>query len=536
MMQQPYNNNKFLKYSLMAILIALVMVTIFIRLRFLPTPLDRDVGEYAYAGQLMLQGVPPYSLAYNMKMPGIYAAFAAILWAFGQTQYAVNFGVLLINTATIIMLYFLTKRYFGRIAACAMAVFFAILSISNHLQPSANAENFVLLFAVPGIFFLMKFLELRKMYSLVLCGLLFGISFSMKQHAAAFILFALVCIAYEFLKNKPVSFRKLIFSLSIFSFFAVLPFVVTCFLLYKCGVFGRFWFWTFDYARHYVTITSYKDGFSNLTFALKKVISGGALIWLLGLIGFAGIFWNKELKKYRFFITALIICSFLSLCPGLYFREHYFLLFLPALAIAAGLGVAEIVNSLKLGRAQAFAGPLLILIIWGQSFYVQRQYLTASDPDVISRLNFGFYPFPECLRIADYIRKNTIPDDKILVFGSEPEIYFYSQRRSATSFIYTYPLMEIQPFAEQMQREMINQIEANKPKYVVVVRTIDSWQPWPNSVKTIFEWSNDYFAKHYIQTGLVEIMKDTGQTFYYFDQPKQPQKPDGWLMILKRND
>lgn len=37
-------------------------------------PLERDEGEYAYAGQLMLQGIPPYQLAYNMKLPGTYAA------------------------------------------------------------------------------------------------------------------------------------------------------------------------------------------------------------------------------------------------------------------------------------------------------------------------------------------------------------------------------------------------------------------------------------------------------------------------------
>ena len=40
-----------------------------IRIRLLGIPLERDEGEYAYAGQLMLQGIPPYKLAYNMKFP-----------------------------------------------------------------------------------------------------------------------------------------------------------------------------------------------------------------------------------------------------------------------------------------------------------------------------------------------------------------------------------------------------------------------------------------------------------------------------------
>ncbi len=44
-----------------------------IRLRLVDVPLERDEDEYAYAGQLMLEGVALYTQAYNMKMPGIYA-------------------------------------------------------------------------------------------------------------------------------------------------------------------------------------------------------------------------------------------------------------------------------------------------------------------------------------------------------------------------------------------------------------------------------------------------------------------------------
>ena len=44
-------------------------LVIAIRIRLLGIPLERDEGEYAYAGQLILQGIPPYKLAYNMKFP-----------------------------------------------------------------------------------------------------------------------------------------------------------------------------------------------------------------------------------------------------------------------------------------------------------------------------------------------------------------------------------------------------------------------------------------------------------------------------------
>ena len=69
--------------------IALVIsFVVLIRIRLIDLPLERDEGEFAYVAQLMLQGVPPYVLAYNMKLPGTYGAYAVVLPLFGQTPAA----------------------------------------------------------------------------------------------------------------------------------------------------------------------------------------------------------------------------------------------------------------------------------------------------------------------------------------------------------------------------------------------------------------------------------------------------------------
>ena len=62
-----------------------VLFVLFVRVRLRDMPIERDEGEYAYAGQLILQGVPPYKEAYNMKLPGTYAAYAAIMAVFGTS-------------------------------------------------------------------------------------------------------------------------------------------------------------------------------------------------------------------------------------------------------------------------------------------------------------------------------------------------------------------------------------------------------------------------------------------------------------------
>src|ERR1700734_3263261 len=68
-------------------------------------PLERDEGEYAYAGQLILQGIPPYRLAYNMKLPGTYVAYAAIMAVLGQTARGIHLGLLLMNAISVVLLY-----------------------------------------------------------------------------------------------------------------------------------------------------------------------------------------------------------------------------------------------------------------------------------------------------------------------------------------------------------------------------------------------------------------------------------------------
>lgn len=78
--------------------LALILAgTASVRFRLLDVPFDRDEGEYAHIGTLLLHGVPPYVGAYSMKMPGIYVAYAMAIAVFGQTTRGVHLGFLVVN-------------------------------------------------------------------------------------------------------------------------------------------------------------------------------------------------------------------------------------------------------------------------------------------------------------------------------------------------------------------------------------------------------------------------------------------------------
>ncbi len=105
---------------------AVLLIVAGARLRLLNFPLERDEGEYAYAGQFILQGIPPYELAYNMKFPGTYLAYAAIMALFRPDPGGNSFpDCCLMTTATALMLYWLGKKILDETAGLIAAAGYA---------------------------------------------------------------------------------------------------------------------------------------------------------------------------------------------------------------------------------------------------------------------------------------------------------------------------------------------------------------------------------------------------------------------------
>jgi hypothetical protein len=138
-------------------------------------PLERDEGEYAYAGQLILAGVPPYELAYNVKFPGAYYAYAAIMAVFGQTPWAIRMGLLCVNGATVGLVFLLGKRMLGTLAGAVGASAFALLAIDRwSMGVFAHATHFMSLPAVAGVLILLHAMRGGRAWLFVTAGVLMG--------------------------------------------------------------------------------------------------------------------------------------------------------------------------------------------------------------------------------------------------------------------------------------------------------------------------------------------------------------------------
>jgi hypothetical protein len=512
--------------------LALGVVTA-IRIRLLAFPLERDEGEYAYAGQLLLHGVPPYQLAYNMKFPGTYAAYALIMSIFGQSIVGVHLGLLIVNLATVALIFFLGRRLLNSTAGIAAGSIYAVLSVSPWIDGfSAHATHFVMLAALGGALLLLRAVERQSWKILLGSGILFGFAVLMKQPGVWFAVFGAIYLLYCNGSSRA-GLNRGVRVLAVFGAGVLTPFLVACLLLWRAGVFDRFWFWTIQYAREYGGLVSFRQGMEILRDQIVSVIGAGWALWGLAAMGLVISVMAAKPRRTAPFLVGWLVASILALSAGLYFREHYFVFVLPSVSLLAAVALTYPAFSFAQVRAGRLLSPLILSFALALPLLADRQLFFILDPAAASRSIYYPSPFPECIRIADFVRQQTKPDDQIAVLGSESEIYFYADRRSATGYIYTYPLMEPHKYAAQMQREMIREIEQRNPKFVIFVSVSVSWLVGPDTDRGIFNWVHEYCTKNYVPVGLVTL-SEKGSEYYFSDVLPSFDSTQPHILIYQR--
>jgi 4-amino-4-deoxy-L-arabinose transferase-like glycosyltransferase len=514
-----------------------------IRYRLRDMPLERDEGEYAYAGQLLRQGIPPYKLAYNMKLPGIYVAYALVFSMFGETPAGIHLGLLVINATTTLLLYLLTVLLFSRLAGVIAACCYALLSTSSSvLGFQAHATNFVVLPAIAGLLLLLHALNDRAPWLFFSSGVLSGIAFLMKQHGIFFVLFCFLYLVSEDLKQKAEG-RKLARDTAIFGAGVVLPYAVACVWLYRAGVFREFWFWTVSYAGEYSKMGLHRAVRAFLE-SFRMVATPAIPIWILAAIGMTAPWWNPTARGRRLFLIGFFACSFLALCPGAYFRLHYFVLVLPAVAILAGVAVASATEELEPISSQLYrALPILILLVsFGYAVVQQRTTYFSHSPTEVFRQAYPESPFLAAASVANYIEQNSAPNAQIAVLGSEPEIYFYAHRHSATGYLYMYSLIVRQKYTQRMRQQMMEELYANHPDFLVYVDVWDSWGDRNAGPQTTAFLSalRELMDRQYERVGVADIGDNPGKvaSFVWGDAARgyQPRSAEVIYVLRRKQD
>jgi hypothetical protein len=481
------------------VLTAILALSLLLRLPFISVPLERDEGEYAYIAWLMQEGGLPYKDAFDQKPPGVFFIYLLIMKLFGFSIEGIHLGMYLWSLGAITLVYLTGCRLFSPRVGLLAAGIFSVASISPaFLGMAANTEIFMTLPLTAAAYFACGFAMRLPRGNLTpfLCGLMVGLASTFKQVAATDgVFFALVMVLVTLLAGggiESLCARGVAFALGV-----VTPWIpILAFfqlgggireLLQDALLLGL------SYS-NIVPLASYVDNFF-----LTSRTSLIPYLWPYLVMASLGV-WMSLTRKARerttwWFLPGWLLASFLGTCIGGMFREHYFIQTLAPLSLLAGFFLAaatQRIASAPWRFGACTAGVVLPLLLGFRPFFTY-------SPDEVSRVIYEGNPFVESKEVAEVVRENTAQGDRVLIFGSEPQILFYARRRSASRYIVTYPLMMSVAGAAERQVEMFNEILASNPPLIVTVnvRVLHLYGPWTS--KYLFQKLAALIAQDYVR-------------------------------------
>lgn len=487
-------------------LVAVFGLAIVLRALVVDLPFERDEGQYAYIAWRWLQGALPYVDSFDQKPPGVYLAYATLISLFGTSPRAVHWGTQLYTLGTLAALFTLGRNLVSPAVGAAAAAFLALLTIdASFFGNASNTETFLLLPLVLSLSAAMRAIERDSLAWSVVAGLFGGLACLFKQVAAFDLLF--VGLIVVFLGTRLPSLRRGV-ALTLGAIAPVLP-VVGVFA--ASGALHTFLehvlFHNLAYSAR-VPLSQYPANFW-ATFSWSLGSCGAIYALAIAAVfqgsGGSASFSGRHSLSVRGMAVGWLAFSFLGVALGGYFREHYFLQAMPAVALLAAMGTVGLPPRSMAASTRARLSLLLVAVALAAGIVASRYYFFHPSSDERSRWLYGRSAFEESPLVARFIAERTHPDETVFVFGSEPQILFEAQRRSATRYILLYPLFG--PFldARDRQREALAEVRAARPAFIVTTTVPASFRGTKGAPDDLYRGLVDLLQREYHPAGFVPV-------------------------------
>jgi len=166
---------------------------------------------------------------------------------------------------------------------------------------------------------------------------------------------------------------------------------------------------------------------------------------------------------------------------------YHYLLVVPALAVAGGYGVAELVAALRDSEARALGGAGLVALAilalpearsWWHAYAPDAACLTGrlSRDAYLRAIQPGGFSMVDEEEAARWLRDRTAPSDGILVWALSPGVYALADRHPVTRYAFhkilmtDAPLSRMWPGLDRRRARLMEGLRADPPKYVLVGR------------------------------------------------------------------
>ena len=537
------NFDKYAPHISIGVMILFLIIMFMIRLNFKEMSFERDEGTYSYMGKLLTEGKKPYSYFYEMKPPALYYMYGLIVAIFGTTVAGLHVGFFVVNFITCLFLFLWVRRMFNPAAGAIAAVAYSIISTAPHASGlTIQSEHLLCLFMVPGLWLLWEAFSQNKTWQWLTSGALLSWALLIKQNTLFFIAFAgLAIILHHFLVKKEKGIASLWRPVLLFGAGVIVPVLLVLGILVANGSFKDFIFFIYEYPKtQCLSSIEFSRGMGYMQNRYEAIKTNYEIIWYLGFAGLVLVWVFSKNMFLKISLTLLLIFSFLSVAPGLRFYGHYWIHFLPAVAVLFATAIYIITEKLKekgVLKNPQFIAILVLCVVFFINLNTNKSYYFITDPETVVRGVYGTNPFVESRKVADYLNNKMQKNDQLVVFGSEPQIYMYTGKDAITRHFYTGNLVQLHPIVKEWSAEFKQDFMKAQPKYVVWVQHPYSWS-LPKGASTEFiDWGWDTIKKGYHPIGYADIISHN-QTEYVWDNEALNYRPKGneYLMVLERNN
>lgn len=420
-----------------------------------------DSGYYLYIGQQILQGKTPYLDLWESKPPGIFYINAFGLLLGRGTRWGIWILELLsLLTSAGVGFYLLHRRYgffpalFGTLAW--------LWGIQGVLQGGNLTEEYALPFNFAAVLLFALAIQSpdKRLYPFLI-GITFALSFLLRANNTG--VQAALVLAWMIFSAMQRELRPLIFRL-LWSGFGV---------LLVLGLTGIFLLWQgslYEAIDAALIFNLHMSGDGNLLGGLSAgfgFIGIPAGFALLGYVLLAVLSPKRDLWILFLLILFPLEVVLSSLSGRGY--PHYYITWMPALAILGAHLLAELpglCKSLDARRAWASLGVFLACFTLLAAPLADT---AASLRQVATNRQDGIEMDAP---LAAYLRRNTEPDDAVLVWGGRLAYNYLSQRASPSSVLF-YPLLVASPISTRLSERFLAEIQANPPAVIVDTHAIN---------------------------------------------------------------
>ncbi len=508
------------EYALVAAIIAILF---FIRSNFVGIPMERDEGSYAMLGQWLINGAKPYVDFYEQKPPGLFLAYGLIVKIFGYDYMRLQWGFCFVYALILVFSYLFFRSFAEKRAALALLPVFGLALLNSHISGfTIQSEFLVLLFIMAGLYVFSAGRKKQSYLLMFVAGILLGFAVMIKQVGIFYCIFGALWLVADWWKERAT--KKTLFELGAYALGGILS-VSSIFLWLKMrGVLDQAIFWFVEFPRkYYLTNLSFDTGMKYLQLFSTNIMKEQPLFWVIAFAGLiVGVF-LKIPKERKILYYIFVLLAFCCVVPGFRFMTHYWIVFMPGLALAILMGYQWLIqvfpNAVKNLLWVLFAIIPISNLVASSGYYLHPNF------DDMLHAAYSSNPFPEMKVVGDLLNEKMKPGDQLFVAGSEPELYLYTKNLGVSrhNFIGFFTLKS--PYAKKWQDEAIADVEKKMPKYVVSVMHPLSWMLNPDGEMTFFNWTQKWIPEHYNLIFMADQANPGGQSVYVdFTQNPNYQK------------